>query len=178
MADKNITDNELAIQLQQSDLSSLTILINRYEKPLLRYATHLGCSEPEDSVQETFINMYQNINSYDPSRKFSSWLYRLAHNNTISRLRSRRLTLPFADYLDSWLVGRDKDPMDSLVSTSQLESCLPKLAPHYRAPLTLYYLEDKSYQEISDILRLPLGSVSARISRAKKILRSICKKNQ
>ena len=130
MVDKNISDNTLSIQLQQGDLSALTTLINRYEKPLLRYAIHLGCYEPEDSVQETFIKMYQNINSYDPSRKFSSWLYRLAHNNTISRLRSRHLTLPFADYLDSWLVGTDTDPVDSLATTSDLVHCLPKLAPH------------------------------------------------
>lgn len=177
MVDKNITDNSLSMQLQQGDLSALTILINRYEKQLLRYATHLGCYEPEDSVQETFIKMYKNINSYDSSRKFSSWLYRIAHNTTVSHLRTRHLSLPFADYLDSWLVGSDKDPLDNLASISELENCLPKLTPHYRAPLTLYYLEDKSYQEISDILRLPLGSVSARISRAKKILRSICKKN-
>lgn len=177
MGDKNITDNALSIQLQSGDLTALTTLISRYEKPLLRYAIHLGCTDPEDSVQETFIKMYQNINSYDPSRKFSSWLYRLAHNNTISRLRSRRLTLPFADYLDSWLVSNDTDPLDTLVITSDLVHCLPKLAPHYRAPLTLHYLEEKSYQEISDILRLPMGTVSARINRAKKILRSICKKN-
>ncbi|GAB4026248.1 MAG: RNA polymerase sigma factor [Candidatus Microgenomates bacterium] len=177
MVDKNISDNTLAIQLQFGDLTALTTLINRYEKPLLRYATHLGCSEPEDSVQETFIKMYQNINNYDPNRKFSSWLYRLAHNTTVSRLRARRFTLPFADYLDSWLGSTDTDPLDNLATTSELERCLPKLAPHYLAPLTLYYFEDKSYQEISDILRLPIGTVSARINRAKKILRSICKKN-
>ena len=178
MVDKNISDNTLSIQLQSGDLTALTTLISRYEKPLLRYAIHLGCTDPEDSVQETVIKMYQNLNSYDPSRKFSSWLYRLAHNHTISRLRSRHLTLPFADYIDSWLVGSANDPLDNLTSISELEHCLPKLAPHYRAPLTLHYLEDKSYQEISDILRLPLGTVSARINRAKKILRSICKKNQ
>lgn len=160
------TDTDLAIRLQSGDLQALAALIRRYQNPLIRYASYLGCSEPEDAVQESFLKMYQNIQSYQPERKLSSWLYRIVHNQVVSRLRARHFTLPFAEYLDGILPTSEPD-LDLDFTKKRVKSCLGKLAPHYRAPLVLYYLEDKSYQEIMDILRLPMGTVAARISRAK-----------
>ncbi len=167
-----LSDPDLALRLQNKDMTALTLLIDRYQDPLLRYVSYLGCSEPEDSVQETFIKLYQNIHSYNPTKKFSSWIYRIAHNTAVSHLRSRHFTLPFAEYLDGWMSQGDE--IDLGFTQEKVKKCLGKLPPHYREPLALYYLEDKSYLEIMDILRLPMGTVSARINRAKKIMRTIC----
>lgn len=168
------SDQDLAIKLAKGDMTALSKLIDRYQAPLTRYASYLGSPEPEDIAQLTFIKLYQNIKSYDPSRKFSSWLYRIAHNLSVSSLRSTRFTVPFAEYLDGFVKVEDQSELE--LTRSQIESCLSRLPAHYRAPLVLYYLEDKTYGEIMDILRLPGGTVSARLNRAKKLMRSLCQK--
>lgn len=171
-----ISDQDLAILLQNNDTQALTKIINRYQAPLMRYVSYLGCNDPEDSVQETFIKLYKNIQSYNPEKKFSSWLYRIAHNTTVSRLRSHHFTLPFAEYLDAWINHTEEVDLDQKELIMSVRSCLSDLSSIYREPLVLHYLEEKSYDEISDILRLPIGTVSARISRAKKKIKDLCKK--
>lgn len=172
----NTSDTDLAIRLKQGNLKALSEIIDRYQKPLIRYTLRLGCREAEDMVQETFIKMYQNIQSYIPEKKFSSWLYRIAHNTTVSKFRSLESTLPFADYLDSLIGYEDKEVTNFDFKSAQVSSCLDRLSPRLRSVVILYYLEEKSYSEISDILRLPIGTIGARLSRAVKILRSICLK--
>lgn len=170
------SDTDLALRLQKKDMTALSLLIDRYQAPLTRYASYLGCSEPEDSVQETFIKLYQNIQSYNPAKKFSSWLYRIAHNTAVSHLRARRFTLPFAEYLDGLVSHTEQVELD--IDRQEVKTCLDSLPTLYREPLVLYYFQDKSYTEIMDILRLPQGTVSARIYRAKKLLKDICTKQK
>lgn len=171
------SDTSLAISLQKGDMKSLTHIIDRYQSPLLRYANYLGTGhDDEDIVQDTFIKVYKNINSYDPSRQFSSWIYRIAHNTAISALRSSRFTLPWEDYLDRIIKQSPTDNIDKDIQKDQVKKCLSSLPLRYRAPLTLYFLEDKTYAQIMDILRLPMGTVSARINRAKLQMRKLCQK--
>ena len=171
------SDSSLAIRLQGGDLQALALLIQRYQAPLLRYVRYLGATgEDEDIVQETFIKAYQHIQSFDPKKKWSSWLYRLAHNQAISTLRAHHFALPWDDYLDRFVKADPVDHLDRDATIKQVRTCLASLPPRYREPLALYYLEDKSYTDIMDILRLPLGTVSARINRAKKIMRTLCQK--
>lgn len=171
------SDTSLATSLATGDQKALSTLIDRYQAPLLRYVNYLGAGhQDQDIVQDTFIKVYQNIKSYDPSRKFSTWIYRIAHNTAISALRSHHFSLPWEDYLDKFLASDPVDSLDQDQIKAQMKKCLSQLPPHYLAPLALYYLEDKSYSEIMDILRLPMGTVSARINRAKKIMRTICQK--
>lgn len=171
------SDTSLAISLQSGDLKALTMLINRYQVPLLRYVRYLGAdSQDDDIVQETFIKMYQNIQSFDTSKKWSSWLYRIAHNSAVSTLRAHRFTLPWEEYLDNFVKQEAQDNLYQDLQKSQIRQCLSSLPLIYREPLALHYLEDKSYTEIMDILRLPMGTVSARINRAKKQMRTLCQK--
>ncbi len=170
-----ITDTSLAIRLQSGDMKALSILIDRYQEPLLRYVRYLGAiNNDEDIVQDTFIKVYQNINSYDKNKKWSSWLYRIVHNTAISALRTNRFTLPWEDYLDRIIKNDPIDNIDSDLKKEQVKKCLSQLSLIYREPLALYYLEDKSYTEIMDILRLPMGTISARINRAKLQMRKLC----
>lgn len=171
-----VSDTDLAIRLQNKDMTALTLLIDRYQSPLIRYVSYLGCAEPEDSVQETFIKLYQNIQSYNPAKKFSSWLYRIAHNTAVSHLRARHITFPFAEYLDGWVSKSEEVELE--FDRSQIQHCLAALPPLYREVIVLYYFEDQSYAEIMDILRLPQGTVSARLNRAKKLLKDICVKQK
>lgn len=171
------SDTSLAISLQSGNMNALTTIIARYQSPLLRYANYLGAGhQDEDIVQETFIKVYRNIHSYDPRRAFSSWIYRIAHNTAISALRTHHYTLPWDDYLDRFIKQDPLDDFEANVKKDQVKKCLARLPLRYRAPLSLYYLENKSYAEIMDILRLPMGTVSARINRAKKQMRELCQK--
>lgn len=171
------SDTSLAIKLKQGDLKALATLIDEYQKPLLRYVGYLGANEQDqDIVQDTFIKMYQNIKSYDESKKFSSWLYRIAHNTAISTLRANKFHLPWEEYLDNIVRATPIDNIDSDIKKAQVKKCLQQLPIDYRIPLALHFLEEKSYLEIMDILRLPMGTVSARINRAKTKMRTLCQK--
>lgn len=171
------SDTSLAIELQKGNIEALTTLIDRYQAPLLRYVRYLGADfQEEDIVQETFIKAYQNIKSFDKSKKWSSWLYRIAHNTAVSSLRSTHFTLPWEGYLDSFIKVDPIDTLDQDFKKEQIKKCLSHLSLIYREPLALYYLEDKTYLEIMDILRLSMGTVSARINRAKKQMRTLCQK--
>lgn len=171
------SDQSLAIQLKTGDTKALSILIDRYQKPLLRYVRYLGATyQDDDIVQDTFIKAYQNINSFDESKKWSSWLYRIAHNTAVSALRSHHFHLPWEEYLDTFVRAEPVDNLDQDFKKDQVTKCLSELPLHYAEPLALYYLENKTYIEIMDILRLPMGTVSARINRAKKQMRTLCQK--
>ena len=173
-----LTDQSLAIALQHGDLDSLAQIMKKYHSPLLRYANYLGSGEnDEDVVQETFIKVYKNIQGYDPSKSFSSWIYRIAHNTTISMIRKNKFSIPWEEYLDNFVSQDPIDNIDKDLKKEQVAKCIDKLPLHYKAPLALYYMEDKSYEEIMDILRLPRGTVAARINRAKKQMRNLCQKN-
>ena len=172
------TDQSLAIALQQGDLGSLTQIMKKYHSPLLRYANYLGAGESdEDVVQETFIKVYKNIQGYDPSKAFSSWIYRIAHNTAISMIRKNKFSIPWEEYLDNFVSQDPVDNIDKDLKKEQVAKCIDQLPLHYKAPLALYYMEDKTYEEIMDILRLPRGTVAARINRAKKQMRNLCQKN-
>ncbi|SET81659.1 RNA polymerase, sigma subunit, SigW [Oceanobacillus limi] len=138
--------------------------------------------EAEDIAQEAFIRAYVNIHSYDENRKFSTWLYRIATNLTIDRIRKRKPDY----YLDAEVKGTDGLDMYSQLATNdrlpeeevqgmelqnQIESEILSLPPKYRSIIMLRYLEEFSLQEISDILDIPLGTVKTRIHRGREALR-------
>ena len=156
-------------------------LVERYEKMLRRYVTRLGCRNPEDAedvLQNIFLKIYVNLNEYDERLKFSSWAYRLAHNETVSFFRKKKIR-PSSVETEEELVLFDtiSDTVDILESLNEkmdaecVRAALEGMDEQYRDVLILKYLEEKSYDEISDILKIPAGTVATRISRGKKKLR-------
>jgi RNA polymerase sigma-70 factor, ECF subfamily len=154
-------------------------LMKRYEIPLMNYVRKLSGmsqSDVEDVLQEVFILAYQNLNDYDRQFKFSSWIYRIAHNQTVSMLRKR--TKNYQDI--SWdehdldqLVQSDFDLEQSLfqkIDHRNLLQSIDTLPLKYKEVLLLKFIEEKDYQEISDILRKPMGTIGTLINRAKKKL--------
>ncbi len=154
-------------------------LMKRYEIPLMNYVrklSGLNQSDVEDVLQEVFILAYQNLNDYDRQFKFSSWIYRIAHNQTVSMLRKK--TKNYQDI--SWdehdldqLVQSDFDIEQSLFQKMDYRNLLQNidtLPLKYKEVLLLKFLEGKDYQEISDILRKPMGTIGTLINRAKKRL--------
>ncbi len=162
-------------------------LMKRYEIPLIKYVQRLSGmnrSDSEDVLQEVFILAYQNLNDYDRQFKFSSWIYRITHNQTVSMLRKK--TKSNQDV--SW----DEHDLDQLVLSDfdMEQGLLQKMGYHdllliidllplkYKEVLLLKFVEEKDYQEISDILRKPMGTIGTLINRAKKKLLQEIEKNK
>lgn len=171
------TDSEI-IDLARTNADFFGVLMERYEAPLLRYIRRISSfdrDDAEDILQEAFIKAYRNLNDFDHDSKFSSWMYRIVHNQTIDTARKRKLrTVVSIDEHDlthilraATDIGGDAERKDDLAIISDAIRALPET---YREALILRFLEEKSYEEIMDILRLPKGTVATLISRGKKIL--------
>lgn len=177
-------DEEIARLIQSGQLGFFDILIERYEVKIRRYARKF-LSEQEDIndvLQDIFIKTYKNIQGFDPKRKFSSWLYRIAHNELINVLKKKKKNpLPLFD-LDVFFPhysrnnNNVKQEINRQEMSKMIDKCLAQLSAKYREPMILYYFEDLSYQEIADILEIPISTVGIRLKRAKEIIRKIYQK--
>jgi RNA polymerase sigma-70 factor (ECF subfamily) len=128
-------------------------------------------------VQDVFIKAYENIQSFDGARRFSPWLYRIAHNEFVNALKKRAarptmFTIDF-DTLFPHLSSDERSDSAALERDMRrvLDEHLAKLDPKYREPLILYYLEGMDYREISDILMIPISTVGVRLARARALLK-------
>jgi RNA polymerase sigma-70 factor (ECF subfamily) len=125
--------------------------------------------EAEDMAQEAFIRAYVNISSFNIDLKFSTWLYRIATNLCIDRIRKKKPDY----YLDAEVSGTDGLTMYSQIAsdTTLPEDEITKLPEKYRSVIVLKYIEELSLNEISEILDIPLGTVKTRIHRGREALR-------
>lgn len=172
------TDEELALLIQQGLEEPFGIIMDRYTQKLLRYGKKFISSPDniEDIVQEVFIKVYKNIQSFDTKLKFSPWIYRIAHNAFVNCLRKMDkepllvfdfdALLNHAIYEDPTIIEKENEETRVL-----LDKGLKQLSSTYREVLVLYYFEDLSYQEIADVLHVPIGTVGIRLRRARKILK-------
>ncbi len=161
---------------------AFALLIKRYEAKLSRYLTRLGvglAEDREDILQNVFIKAYKNLNSFDPSLAFSSWIYRIAHNETMSFFRAKHARPQVILNEESeMLITELEDEMadtsllaEARLSKEELTKALETLPQSYRDALTLRFFEDRSYSEMSDILQVPVGTVSTLLYRAKRALK-------
>lgn len=182
------TDAELVI-LSLKEPDSFGELVDRYETKLFRYVRRLSSLEKEaieDILQEAFIKVYTNLNDYNPKYTFSAWAYRITHNEAINYLRKnkKQMTLPMEtdDQETRNLIDALQSPSDVAKEvstkdmTKKIKEAINLLPPKYREVLVLRYMEDLEYKEISDILRIPMGTVATTINRAKEKFKKIAEK--
>jgi len=175
------SDADLVAQVIAGNTEVYGELMRRYETKLLRYVTYVlgGDYASADVVQETFIKAYTNLRSYKPKYSFSAWIYRIAHNTAINAAKKhkREVTIPdpeIAETMPEFSVPDDlAEGMDQKLLAAQLKTSLTQLHPKYREPLLLNLVEGYGYQEIADILELPINTVATRIRRAKEQMRSL-----
>lgn len=180
MDNQEKTDEELAGLVQTGGQAELGELIRRYQNKLYYYVLRLmGDSEQAlDVVQDSFIRAYKNIQSFDTSRRFSPWIYRIAHNLAVNQLkknsRSIAVNAPTLDWLEAHQVEIDdfiaKEERKEL--SADMISLLELIRPDYKEVLVLYYFEEKSYQEISYIMQIPETTVGVWLKRAKAQLKN------
>jgi RNA polymerase sigma-70 factor (ECF subfamily) len=172
-----LTDQELVLK-SLLDQQFYGEIIEKYERPLLRFIKRISSfneAEAEEILQETFLQAWVKLNAYDDTLAFSSWIYRIARNKTISEFRKYQSRgLDKQDELDNALydiTGSDENIMDNVntvINGAHVREVLHSLSQEHREVLVLRFLEQYSYEEISDIIRKPSGTVATLISRAKK----------
>lgn len=177
------SDEEL-VGLSLSDETAFVEIVNRYEEKLRRYISRISAfpnEEIEEILQDIFLSVWKNLRGFDTRIKFSSWIYRIAHNQTISLFRkftvrgraqetelTPELFLPTTDDFAS--------DIDAKINAGLIQTALLELPKKYREVLILRFFEDLSYDEIADILRCPVGTVSTLVARARKKFRSVVEK--
>lgn len=184
----NKTDEELVVLILK-DKKYYIYLLNRYEEKLMRYVrriTGAGADDVKDILQEVFIKVYTNLNEFDSHLKFSSWIYRIAHNEAVTFLRKNKNKSMMVNFeLDKVLIRTSRadldikkeiDQKDFLENIQKIINGLEN--KDYREALILRYIEDKDYREISDILKKPMGTVATLLNRAKKQLKNELLKNR
>lgn len=174
------TDEELVVlALKEPDF--YLCLMQRYECKLLRYIkrlTSVSSDDAQDILQDVFIKTYQNLNDFDQSLKFSSWIYRITYNQVISNYRRNKARPQSQDLADNQEIlekmAADFDIKKEVFLKEQageVDKILNNLEAKYRDVLILRFFEDKDYREMSDILKKPPGTVASLISRAKEEFR-------
>jgi RNA polymerase sigma-70 factor, ECF subfamily len=174
---QNLKDEDLVLlSLQNED--DFLFLMKRYEKKLLNYIfkiSDFSHDEAEDILQEVFIKVFKNLNDFDLDMKFSSWIYRITRNQTISHFRKNKnlfnnLTSEENDYFLNNIeseIDLEKEIDQRIILKSNLKIILSNLDYKYREALILRFLEEKEYKEISEILEKPIGTVATLIRRSK-----------
>lgn len=182
MHDPSPESDQALVEATLRDRNAYARLVDRYEPQLARYVKRLLGSyaqSAEDVLQEIFIKAYVNLNDYDRSRPFGPWIYRIAHNEAVSFLRKRRAQPQLIAGEDGLLIlerltsGREVNESAGLMRIEkEIAAAMAGLGERYRDVLVLRYLEDKSYDDIADILKLPAGTVATRLRRGLERLKS------
>jgi RNA polymerase sigma-70 factor (ECF subfamily) len=179
-------DNQL-VALSLNDSQYFYCLMKRYEEKLASYVkrfTYLPDEDIDDIVQESFISAYQHLNDCDCKLKFSSWMYRIVHNQAINFMKKNKQSVKIDvendDEFVDWLVADTNIEKETIIKyfNEYVKTVIEKLKPIYKEVLVLKFFEDKDYQEISDILQKPMGTVATLLSRAKIQFKQIYEKEK
>ena len=185
-----VDDRKLAAQAAKGRDAAFRELLCRYERPVFSLIFRMVRDRAlaEDLAQETFIRAFRAISSYNPRYKFSSWIFKIANNHTIDHLRKRRLDTVSIDGSPHAVTGEEEAQTRLVVEStgeapdryveqrelgSQIEQAIGELRPEYRTVVLLRHIEGHSYEEIADIMDLPLGTVKTYLHRARAELKGL-----
>jgi RNA polymerase sigma-70 factor, ECF subfamily len=175
---KTTNDSDLIIQLQAGSLSALGFLYDKHQHLVHRTALAITADSEaaSDLLQDVFLRLYKFAHHIDPERPLEPWLYRMTTNLSYTWVkRSKRLLRSIEDIAD-WLVGTKKNTISQTVileeELQQLQQAVARLPLPQRTVVVLYYLNDLSIQEISEILEIPAGTVKSRLHYGREALKS------
>lgn len=168
------------IELIDKNKNNFYLLTDAYKDKLERYIKRIsffGQAEVDDMLQDIFIKVYVNLNSFDKDLKFSSWIYRITHNLVVDRIRkngkrTRDVSIDNEDL--NIIIKSGEDLHVDLMNrdaVSKLKNAINSLPDSYKEVMILRFLEEKSYEEIMDILKKPKGTIAALINKGRKIIK-------
>lgn len=185
---KSLTDQEVVTRAKTGDQAAYRELVRRYERPVFSLVFRMVRNRElaEDLSQETFIKVLNALESYRSEFKFSSWVFKIANNAAIDHLRRRELdtlslegsphaeTPQMVEATALQIGERGETALEEVENRElggEIERAIAKLRPEYRTCILLRHVEGRAYEEIAEILNLPLGTVKTYIHRARNELR-------
>jgi RNA polymerase sigma-70 factor (ECF subfamily) len=177
MSDFNeVTDEDLVKMVLSEDKEAFGELVNRYQDPIMRYCKRLlnyHQQDAEDVVSDVFYKAYKNLASFKTNLKFSTWIYRIAHNTSVNLIRDKS-KLFYVDIEDFWHIPQTTKT-ENIIDKVELERILENLNPTDRSLLILFHLEEKSLKEIAEIFKLSENTVAVKLKRARERARKFFK---
>jgi RNA polymerase sigma-70 factor, ECF subfamily len=188
IAATQLSDQDLVARARKGSEKAYRELLGRYQRPVFSiiYRMVRDRERAEDLAQETFVRVFNNIDRYDPRYKFSSWIFKIATNLTIDSIRrkevdtvsidgSRNAVTPDQIQATSIALASEDENPEELLEARQLgeaiERGIDQLRPEYRTAILLRHVEGRPYEEIAEIMSVPLGTVKTYIHRARHELR-------
>jgi RNA polymerase sigma-70 factor, ECF subfamily len=164
---------------KKGDLLAFEQIIFEFEKPLWNYLVRLSGSrdDAEDLIQETFVKVYKHIKSIDSSKNIKSWIYTIATNTAYDYLRKRKrealveLDEEYETNVES--TAYNTVSVEENIESKDVSAAIDRLDALYKGPILLYYKDGFSYEEIADMLSIPINTLKTRLSRAKKQLATL-----
>lgn len=181
--DKRPSDEDLIERFQKGDLYAFDLIVKRYKDQLLNFVYRFvgNQEEAEDIVQETFLRVYRKRKAYKRIAKFSTWIYTIAGNLSRTELR-RRKRRKFFSITDMGYEDRDyeisdegynpENQVDGIIQEEIIQKEINNLSPKFREVIILRDVQELSYEEISKIIRVPIGTVKSRVNRGRLKLQS------
>lgn len=181
---RKLTDGELIVDAVNGRADGFEELVRRYQRPITGYVFRmLGNYESSlDVTQEVFIKVYNSLRKYSPEYKFSTWLYRIAHNAAIDHMRRNPISAQSIEaenadgtyqiQLESSQPSPEQD-QERREWRTEIDAVVKCLPPAYRDLILLRHSRDLSYDEIAEITGLPLGTVKNRLFRAREMMREM-----
>ncbi len=184
-SEESLRERFLAQQALAGSADAFRGLVELYQRPILSFVSRMvaDASVADDLAQDVFLRAWRHLGDYDPSRKFSSWLFKIAHNRTIDQLRRQKLRFTFS--LDDRGEEGDESPREVAAPEEQtsplrhaesselrrlVQESIAELRPTYREILLLRFEQDLQYDEIAEVLGIALGTVKVQLHRARKAL--------
>ncbi|MFN2432670.1 MAG: RNA polymerase sigma factor [Gemmatimonadota bacterium] len=176
------SDHDLVRAALAGSERAFRTLVERYQRGVLSLVARIvgNREDAEDVAQEAFVKAFTKLDTFDPAYKFSNWLFKIAHNTALDALRKRGSEPAPAPSDDA-----EADPLERIADPrapapdesaelaefrTDVEAALGRLRPEYRAVVVLRHLEGRAYEDIADILELPLGTVKTFLFRARREL--------
>ncbi|MCK9438485.1 MAG: sigma-70 family RNA polymerase sigma factor [Patescibacteria group bacterium] len=176
--DKNNLSDEQLVVLSLENHLAFSVLVDRYRDKLLNFIrkmSNLAVEDAQDVLQDVFLKVYLNLNSFDDDLKFSSWIYSITRNQIISNYRKIKVrpegnSIKIDETLIERLVSdfNIEKELDLKILNQQIFSVLNELKSKWKEVLVLKFFEEKDYEEISDIIKKPSGTVASMLNKAKK----------
>ena len=173
------TGEALGVRLASRDETALADIYATYGPSVLAFLRrHVGANEAEDVLQRTFLDVWRHADRYDPEKRFSAWLYTIAHRRAIDTLRSRRYKVVDLETVRD-LVGEDgRETADRFADAADVRAALSRLSAVDQEVLLLAYFEGLTQVEMAQRLDLPLGTVKSRVLRAMRRMATLMRESE